>query len=114
MVIDLDRLQKIGESWLADTSPTSRDLGRLLYDAAAEIAELRGRVSGYEVFEEAERVAAEAAGKPMPTTNELENVLAFAAADTHWGNTTTVYSEACKACKTLAEEIEWLRGETND
>jgi chromosome segregation ATPase len=58
--------------------------------------------------------AAEAAGKPMPTTNELENVLAFAAADTHCGDTTAVCSEACEACKTLAREVERLKTQIHE
>ena len=54
-MVDLAKLQKVGDDCQASSLLSTHELGRMLCAAAAEIAELRGRASGYEVSEEMER-----------------------------------------------------------
>ena len=45
----------------------------------------------------------------MPTTDKLENALAFAASDLHEGDVGAILMQAKVACQTLANEIERLQ-----
>jgi chromosome segregation ATPase len=45
----------------------------------------------------------------MPTTDKLENALAFAASDLHEGDVGAILMQAKVACQTLAAEIERLQ-----